>query len=131
MGFVAFVVESGLLAPAALAGGIAYLSWVELYRKVRERANDPLEALATQYAEGEITLAQYEREVELLEDDRNDALRAALEGVNGVGPATARDVALRFESLDELRRVDRDELEAVHGVGPSTAEAIRTELGAE
>ncbi len=57
-------------------------------------------------------------------DDRNDQIREVVEQVNDVGEGKSEEIARRFESLDELRRADREDLTAIHGVAESTADAV-------
>jgi DNA ligase (NAD+) len=46
-------------------------------------------------------------------------------GVPGVGPATARELARAFGTLDDLLAADEDELRAVPDVGPTVAAQMR------
>ena len=45
-------------------------------------------------------------------------------GIPEVGQAVARDLALHFRTLEEIRAADRERLEAVNGIGPKMSEAI-------
>ncbi|MGW8264858.1 MAG: NAD-dependent DNA ligase LigA [Longimicrobiales bacterium] len=45
-------------------------------------------------------------------------------GIPEVGQAVARDLALHFGNLDDIRRADREVLEAVNGIGPKMSESI-------
>lgn len=45
-------------------------------------------------------------------------------GIRHVGEEMARLLAERFNTLDRLRRADRDELSAVSGIGPVAAESV-------
>lgn len=99
---------------------------VEAYRE----PSDPVEAAKRAYVQDQIDERGLERELELALDPEVDRIRDALEPIGGIGPKTARAVAIEFDSLDEVRRADRERLEDAHGVGPSTAEAIETELEA-
>jgi DNA ligase (NAD+) len=45
-------------------------------------------------------------------------------GIPEVGQAVARDLALHFRNLDDIRRADREALEAVNGIGPKMSELI-------
>lgn len=76
----------------------------------------------------QITLAEYERRVELAVDDRAHQIQTVTRSIKGIGPDTARALAAEFESLDELHRADRERIEDIHGIGPSTADAIETHL---
>ena len=44
--------------------------------------------------------------------------------MNNVGEEISKDIAREFESLDELRRADREDLTAIHGIAESTANAV-------
>jgi len=45
-------------------------------------------------------------------------------GIPEVGQAVARDLALHFRNLDDIRQADREALEAVNGIGPKMSESI-------
>ncbi|MDO5301640.1 MAG: NAD-dependent DNA ligase LigA [Tissierellia bacterium] len=47
-------------------------------------------------------------------------------GIGQVGKKTARDLALHFDSLEELKGATREELEALDDIGPETSQAIAT-----
>ncbi len=47
--------------------------------------------------------------------------------INGIGKNIAAEILSRY-SLDELRKLDRDELAGIDGIGPERAEAIFREL---
>ncbi|WP_157884864.1 helix-hairpin-helix domain-containing protein [Halorubrum aethiopicum] len=76
----------------------------------------------------QISMAEYERRVELAVDDRAQRIQTVTRAISGVGPDTARALASEFESLDELHRADRERIESIHGIGPSTADAIEEHL---
>ena len=95
-------------------------------------ADDP-EKGTVEYAEhlwetDQITLAEFERRVELAVDDRAHQIQTVTRSIKGIGPDTARALAAEFESLDELHRADRERIEDIHGIGPSTVDAIETHL---
>lgn len=107
---------------------VGYLLWMA-YHVIRGelsdwRAPDPVDRLHERYTAGEIDETVLERRLDYLMDDRNERIREHVEQVGGVGPVTAREIALSFESVDDLRRADRDDLEAVPNVGPTRAEQI-------
>ena len=112
----------------ALLAAIAYAGWLGIERgikRVREwRAPSDLDRLKQQYAMGEIDLETYERLLEALLDPRHEQIRDTVEEVAGIGRVTADEIALSFESVEELRRADRDQLEDVSNVGPERADAI-------
>jgi len=89
---------------------------------------DPVEQAKQAYAAGDITRAELERRLELQLDERNARIRAAVEQVNGVGPATSAAIAREFASLGAVADADRDELAAVPGVGEQRADAIQQYL---
>jgi ERCC4-type nuclease len=103
---------------------VGYGLWAVKDRIQEWRAPGPVERLHNQYAAGEIDEQELERRLEIQMDDRNEEIREHVEQVGGVGPVTAREIALSFESVDALRRADRDDLEAVPNVGPKRAEQI-------
>jgi len=45
-------------------------------------------------------------------------------GIPEVGQAVARDLALHFRNLDDIRQAGREALEAVNGIGPRMSELI-------
>jgi excinuclease ABC subunit C len=57
-----------------------------------------------------------------------DEVSTALDGVDGVGPATRRALLRRFGSVDAVRDASEDELLAVDGVGERTVERLRASL---
>jgi ribosomal protein S13 len=81
------------------------------------------------YANGEITLDELNRRLDLLLDDEADRIRQAVEQVRGVGPETSAAIAYDFRTLQAVRMSTPARLQQVHGVGPSTAEAIADHLG--
>ncbi|WP_324664183.1 helix-hairpin-helix domain-containing protein [Haloarcula sediminis] len=88
------------------------------------RAPDPVERLHELYKSDEIDEQELERRLSLEMDPRADQIREHVEQVAGVGPVTAREVALSFESVDDLRRAGVDELQSVPNVGPERAAEI-------
>jgi DNA ligase (NAD+) len=52
-------------------------------------------------------------------------------GVRGVGEVSARDLAARFPSLDELATASEDKLQTVEGIGPNIAAGILDWFGRE
>jgi len=76
----------------------------------------------------QISLAEYERRVELAVDDRAQQIQTVTRSIGGIGPKTARTPAAEFGVTDELHRADRDRLEEIHDIGPSTADAIEEHL---
>jgi len=80
------------------------------------------------YRDGYISETELEDRLELAMDPEAERIRVATEAINGIGPATSADLALAFDSLEELRRADHDELTDVHGIGPSTADAVNQNL---
>lgn len=80
------------------------------------------------YRDGYIGEHELEARLELAMDPEAERIRVATEAINGIGPATSADLALAFDSLEELRAADHDDLTDVHGIGPSTAEAVNQHL---
>lgn len=85
---------------------------------------DPQEVLRDRYANGELSLAEYERELDMLLDESNQRIKDHLTRVDGIGDAVATEVALSFRSLGELKRADRADLLGVDDVGPKRADDI-------
>ena len=52
--------------------------------------------------------------------------RYVLEGLDGVGPSTARDLLKYFGTVENVLTATADDLQEVSGVGPTTAEKIRS-----
>lgn len=120
-------------APELAVAVVALLAAAHGRDAIRERWPDrfpwqseeaPQDALRECYASGEIGLAEYERELDLLLDDDNERIKAELVEIDGVGDATATEVALAFRSLGHLKRADRADLLAVDDVGPKRADDI-------
>lgn len=78
---------------------------------------DPVEQARTAYAAGEIDKTEFDRRLEFHLDDWNDQIRVVVEDVTGLGETTSKAIARGFDSLEDLRRADRDRLEGVPGVG--------------
>jgi hypothetical protein len=89
---------------------------------------DELEQAKTLYAAGDITLAEFERRAELILDDEANRIRETVEEVGGIGPELSANIALAFDSLEDVEAADRETLQEVHGVGESTAVAVREYL---
>lgn len=94
-----------------------------VYDRSRSEPDD-VEKARSAYEAGVISLGEYERRVELAEDPEAERIRNEVESVNGVGPSTSADIALYFDSLEELRAADQEDLERIHGIGEETASAI-------
>lgn len=77
-----------------------------------------------EYAEGNITIHEFEARAEVILDEEAQRIRDVVEEVNGVGPETSTAIALAFDSRADVERADHEDLEAIHGVGPSTTDAI-------
>jgi hypothetical protein len=80
------------------------------------------------YRDGYIGEHELEARLELAMDPEAERIRVATEAINGIGPATSADLALAFDSLEELRAADRSGLTDDHGIGPSTADAVKEHL---
>ncbi len=52
--------------------------------------------------------------------------RYVVEGLEGVGPKTARDLLKYFDTVENVMTATEDDLQQVGGVGPSTAKKIRS-----
>jgi len=115
------------------AAMLVLLAGAMLYDRLSADDPDPnsVEAAREAYANGELTLDEYERRVATAVDPETEKIRAAVEPIGGVGPQVSKNLARSFDSLGELRDADRDELEAVHRVGESTSTAILERLGGE
>lgn len=103
---------------------VVALTLASMVRQRLESDPDPIDEAKAAFAAGEIDAAEFDRRLEFHLDDRNDRIRAVVEDVNGVGPRTSKAIAREFDSLEDLRRADREDLEAVYGVGAETAEAV-------
>jgi NAD-dependent DNA ligase len=113
------------------AGAVLVVAGLVLVSAVREYAGDEptdVEQAIAAYRDGYINEAELDDRLELAMDPEAERIRVATEAINGIGPATSADLALAFDSLEELRRADHDDLTDVHGIGPSTAEAVNQHL---
>jgi len=88
----------------------------------------PVEQAHRDYQESVIDEQELEHRLAFHIDDRNEEIRAIVEQVNNVGEETSKDIAREFESLNELRRADREGLTAIHGVTESTVDAVLERL---
>jgi len=124
------VIDSGGLLAGSLILCWVFRTEIQAYGK---RAVDwyhgpgpsAVEELQQEYVSGEITEGEFERRLELALDSRAVVIRQEVESVSGVGPERSALLADRFESVEEIRRADREELTAVNGIGESTAADIR------
>lgn len=83
------------------------------------------------YVEGNITLAEFERRLEVLLDEQAQEIREVVEEIEGIGPETSAPLARRFDSIEDLATSTREEIEEIHGVGESTSGAIVDALGGD
>lgn len=113
-----------LFGMGCLAAGYGWAWW----RDRRDVQGDDLEAARRAYVDGEISLSEFERRVQLHLDPEADRIREAVEPINGIGPSTSAAIAERFATVDAVEQAEQRELEAVPGVGPDRAEAIRERL---
>ena len=86
----------------------------------------PVEQAHRNYELGLIEEQELEHQLACPPDDRNEEIREVVPQLNRVGEEISKDIAREFESLDELRRADREDLTAIHGVAESTADAVLT-----
>jgi DNA integrity scanning protein DisA with diadenylate cyclase activity len=86
----------------------------------------PVEQAHRNYELGLIEEQELEHQLAFPPDDRNEEIREVVPQLNRVGEEISKDIAREFESLDELRRADREDLTAIHGVAESTADAVLT-----
>lgn len=93
----------------------------ELYQLEQEQLLD-LEGFAQQKAFNLLSAIEESRDRPL------DRLLIGL-GIRGVGGVVARDLAVRFGSLDKLRSARVDDLEQVEGIGPILAATISDWFG--
>jgi hypothetical protein len=103
--------EASLLGEAGLF--LAILIGATGYRALIEATSESeVETAQRLYAEGEITLDELNRRLDLLLDDEADRIRQAVEEVRGVGPSTAEAVADHLgesqESGVKVEAVDAD-----------------------
>jgi len=114
--------EAGLFA-AILIGATGYRSLIEA------TSESEVEATQRLYAQGEITLDELNRRLDVLLDPEAERIREAVEEVRGVGPETSAAIATEFGTLQAVRMSTPERLQEVHGVGPSTASALAEHLG--
>lgn len=97
-----------------------------------EKASE-IHDLQAKYADGEISLEEFEEEAEVVLDPRARRIREALEDVDDVGPVTATNIARsarrRGKRLSDVASAEPEKLESVNGVGPNRAESIAEQLG--
>lgn len=88
------------------------------------------EALREDYREGRISHERFASEIELLEDPRTEDVMYAVTDVDGIGPATALEIAREYRTTADLVDADVDDLEEVNGVGENRARAMRSRMEA-
>ena len=95
---------------------------------VRGLLDERREEIRSAYQEGRISHDRFAREIELLEDPATESIMHAVTDVDGVGPATALEIAREYRRPEELKDATAEELTAVNGVGGNRARAIRARL---
>jgi NAD-dependent DNA ligase len=91
---------------------------------------DRREALREDYREGRISHDRFASEIELLEDPRTEDVMYAVTDVDGIGPATALEIAREYRTKADLVEADVDDLRRVNGVGENRARAMRSRMEA-
>lgn len=81
-----------------------------------------------EYETGRISLDRYAREIELLEDPATTSVMYSVVDVDGVGPATALEIAREYRRPEALEETTAEALTAVNGVGENRARAIHRRL---
>jgi hypothetical protein len=84
-----------------------------------------VEEIQKWYVAGDIDELEMEKQLARALDPEFHELRERLEEVGGIGEDLSESVAIRFDSLEEVRKADSEELRRVSGVGEQRAEAIR------
>ena len=105
------------------AGVITIIAVVDALEEPGEDLS-PVDQAHRDYEAGRIDEQELEHRLAFHLDDRNEEIRQVVRQVNNVGEEISKDIAREFESLDELRRADREDLTAIHGVAESTADAV-------
>lgn len=96
---------------------------------VRGLLDDRREEIRSAYEEGRISHDRFAREIELLEDPSTEAVMHQVADVDGVGPATALEIAREYRRPEALEDATADDLTSVNGVGENRARAIDRRLG--
>jgi ERCC4-type nuclease len=106
--------------------GAGVITIIAVVGALEERGEDlsPVDQAHRDYEAGRIDEQELEHRLAFHLDDRNEEIRQVVRQVNNVGEEISKDIAREFESLDELRRADREDLTAIHGVAESTADAV-------
>lgn len=86
------------------------------------------ERLDRLYREDRITLQEFDRRLDVLEDPEARRIRESVEPIHGVGESLSWALAAEFDSVQDLEDASLLELESVRGVGPKTARAIQERL---
>ena len=122
---------------ATVGGGAFVVAMIALaHRGHREDQREGRVAdLQAQYADGEISLDEFETRIELVLDPRAVEIRDAVEAADDVGPATSANIALALrrqgKGVDAITDADPERLEAIHGVGPKRARSIVDAISSE
>ncbi len=88
----------------------------------------PVDQAHRDYEADRIDVQELEHRLGFHLDDRNETIREVVEQVNNVGEETSEEIAREFESLDQVRRTDREDLTEIHAVADSTSEAVLTRV---
>ncbi|WP_435359513.1 helix-hairpin-helix domain-containing protein [Haloarchaeobius sp. DFWS5] len=85
---------------------------------------DDAEAIRRAYVDGDLTDAEFERELSFALDDDAQEVRATVEEIGGIGPDTSAAIAEEFPTMYQLQKAKYDDLITIHGIGESTAGAV-------
>jgi hypothetical protein len=107
----------------------------EKYRELRRQIGDPTHARSAElcelaersrrlFHEGELSLVEFERRIEVLLDPDTAELRRILNSFYNIGERTSFEIAHHFESERAIATATLEELKAVPNVGRERALAI-------
>lgn len=101
------MLEGFWIGVGATVAVFAAAAWV-----LQQRGPDPgtVDHVHHLYSRGDITLAELERRLDVIEDPAADRIRETVERVNGIGEQTSWDIAAESDSLNDLRAADRHRL---------------------
>lgn len=122
------VFVAGVVVGAVLASSTSSTSSTD---SVTGFLDERRESIRSDFEAGRISHERFASEIELLEDPRTEQVMYSAVDVDGVGPATAFEVAREWRSPDALASASEGQLRAVNGVGDNRARAIHQRVTSE
>lgn len=93
--------------------------------ETEQTVENAAEKVRNRYVVGEIDEIEMEQQLARALDPEFHELRDRVEEIGGIGDDLSKAIAIRFDSVEDLRMADDEDLRRVNGVGEQRAEAIR------